>query len=250
MLWKKHNYLNKNIPYIISQDIIEYDIRSAGFNLVKKYKLLDSKKIENLEKLDKKKRQIMIGLYERNDKEFKDALNAAFVEARRLFFEANNLSDDKVLSIKKDAIITTAHCTELTFDNVEFIEKHKYTSYYYINKLEFYVGPTTIDVKGISDEKLKYHNDYMIDFLFKIFKMIETRPTDIVIKNLKDFSFHYKNKTLDIGYYRELNKDSLFKLNRNLLNTMIGMIDLDSVEDIDIRYNYIHYIVPLVNLLT
>lgn len=249
MLWKKHNYLDKTIPYIISKDIIEYDIKSAGFNLVKKYKLLDDKKIDTLEKSDKKKRQILIGLYERNDKDFKHTLNDAFVDARRLFFEANELCSNDVLSIKKDAIITTKHCTELIFDNVEFVEKHKYTSYYYINKLEFYVGPTTLDIKGISDDKLIYHRDYMIDFLFKIFKMIETHSDDIVIKNIKEFSYHYKNRTLDIGYYRELNKDSLFKLNYELLNTMVGMVELDSVDDVDIQYNYIHYIVPLINIL-
>jgi len=31
-LFKKHFYLNKNIEYLISNEIIEYDIKSAGFN--------------------------------------------------------------------------------------------------------------------------------------------------------------------------------------------------------------------------
>jgi hypothetical protein len=233
----------------VSQEIIEYDIKSAGFNLIKKYKLLNDKKIEHLESLDKKKRQIMIGLYEKNDKELKKNLNLAFVDARRIFFESNNLQDDDILSIKKDAIITTKRCDKLIFDNVEFVEKHIYTSYYYINKFEFYLGTTGIDVKGINDEKLELHKDFMLDFLFKIFKMMETTSREIIIKNIKEFSYYYKTKQLEIGYYRELNKDSLFKLHHTLLKTMVGVVDTDDVSDIDINYNFMHYIIPIINLL-
>jgi len=249
MLWEKHNYLNKSVPYIVSQEIIEYDIKSAGFNLIKKFKLLSESKIKHLESLDKKKRQIMIGLYEKNDKDLKKSLNNAFVEARRIFFESNNLVDEDILSIKKDAIITTRRCDKLVFDNIEFVEKHIYTSYYYINKFEFYLSTDSIDVKGINDDKLKLHKDYMLDFLFKIFKMMETTSRDIVIKNIKEFSYYYKTRQLEIGYYRELNKDSLFKLNISLMKTMVGVIDTDDITDIDINYNFIHYIIPIINLL-
>lgn len=249
MLWERHNYLNKTIPYIVSRDIVEYDIQSAGFNLIKRYKLLNDSKIQYLDGLDKKKRQIMIGLYEKNDKELKTNLNNAFVEARRLFFESNNLDADDVISIKKDAIITTKRCYNTTFDNIEFIEKNVYTSYFYLNKFEFYIGLNSIDVKGIHDDKLELHKEYMLDFLFKIFKMFETTSRDIIIKNIKDFSYYYKNRYLEIGYYRELNKDSLFKLNKMLLENMIGVIDTDDIDSIDINYNFMHYVIPIVNLI-
>ena len=65
MLYEKHNYLNKDIEYLISREIIEYDIKSAGFNLIKQYKLLDDAKILHLESLSKKQRQITIGLYQK-----------------------------------------------------------------------------------------------------------------------------------------------------------------------------------------
>lgn len=248
-LYEKHNYLNKDIDYLISREIIEYDIKSAGFNLVKKYGLLDEKKIQHLESLNREQRHIAIGLYQRNDNEFKEALNEKFVEIRRLFFQSNNLSSDDILSIKKDAIVTLRVCDNLEFDNILFVPKNTYTSYFYMNKFEFYLGDDILDIKGISDEKLKLHEDYMVDFLKKILKMLEISSRRQTIMNLKEFINYYKNKQLHYGYYRELNRDSLFKLNKSFLHDLVGMTDFTKIEDIDISYNYMNYLVPIMNIL-
>lgn len=248
-LYEKHNYLNKNIEYLISNEIIEYDMKSAGFNIIKKFNLLDDNKISHLESLPKEKRQVTIGMYQKNNKAFAEELNAKFVEMRKLFFDANSLLDDDVLSIKKDAIITTKRCYNTIFDNVEFAEKHIYTSYYYLSKYELYVGPTKIDFKGISDDKLKYHEDYMLDFLFRLFKLIETGSRKQIISNLIQFADYYKRRELDIGYYRELNSDSLFRLNRTFIGDLVGAQQVENVDNIDISYNYMKFIVPLIRLM-
>lgn len=249
-LYEKHNYLNKDIEYLINQEITEYDIKSAGFNLIKKYKLLDQKKIQHLESLDKKRRQITIGLYQKDNKEFKESLNEKFVEIRKMFFEANDIKDDEVLSIKKDAIVTLKKCFNTTFDNIEFVDKNVYSSYFYINKFEFYVNDKRLDLKGISDEKLKLHEPYMIDFLYKIFRLLEMNTNKkYIIDNLREFISFYKDKRLHIGYYRELNKDSLYKLDKEFLNDYIGVEYTKTLEGIDISYNYLRIIIPIVNIL-
>lgn len=248
-LYEHHNYLNKNVEYLISNEIIEYDMRSAGFNIIKKFKLLDDKRISHLESLPKQRRQITIGMYQQNNKDFAKALNEKFVEMRRLFFEANSLDDDDVLSIKKDAIITTKRCYNTIFDNVEFAEKHMYTSYYYISKFEIYVGPEKIDMKGISDEKLKLHEDYMLDFLFRFLKLVETGSRKQIVGNLVQFADFYKRRELEVGYYRELNSDSLYKFNKNFIGDLIGFQNVNSVDNIDISFNYMKFIVPLIKLL-
>lgn len=251
LLYEKHNYLNKDISYLVSNEIIEYDISSAGFNLSKRYHLLPVDKLDFLESLDKKQRQIQLGLYQRSDESFKEKLNEKFVQIRKEFFEANNVQDDEVLSIKKDAIIMLRHCNTTEFDNVIFRDKHKYTSYYYINKFEFYVSSDGLDVKGIIDEKLALHKDYMLDFLFRFFKMMEqTSSKKKIINDLTDFSYYYKNKKLMVGYYRELNQDSFFKLNQKFLGDLLGVNDgTPDIDEIDISYNYMKYIVPLINIL-
>jgi len=250
MLYEKHNYLNKNIEYLINTEITEYDIKSAGFNIIKRYKMLSDDIIERLESMDKKRRQISIGLYQKNDPDFKEELNAKFVEVRKIFFEANELHDDEVLSIKKDAVITLKKCHNTTFDNIEFVDKNNYTSYFYINKYEFYVNDKQLDLKGISDSKLELHKKYMIDFLYKIFRLFETNSNKkYIIDNLREFISFYKDKRLHIGYYRELNNDSLFKIDTLLANEFKGLEHTKSLDRIDISYNYLKYIVPIMNIL-
>jgi hypothetical protein len=249
-LYEKHLYLNKNIDYLISNEIVEYDIQSAGFNLLKKYKLVDENKIKHLESLDKKTRQVQIGLYIKYDKELGKKLNIKFVEIRKWFFEQNNLQDDEVLSIKKDAIMTLRRCLNTELDNIKFVEKNIYTSYYHINNKEFYYNKDVVHVKGIDDELLKLHEEYMLDFLYNFFKMNEISKKKKVIELIKDFSYYYKAKKLEIGYYRELSNQSLFRLNDVYYNkNVMGVHDIGDVNKLDIGYNYFNYIVPLISIL-
>lgn len=248
MLYERHNFLNKNIPYLVSRDIVEYDIQSAGLNLMKYFHLIDDATITHLESLDKKHRVVEIGLLQRKNKELVKLLNEKFVEIRRMFFDANHIKDDEVLAIKKDAIITLRRCTECQFGNVIFVEKNVYTSYFNMNGCEFYVGEDVLDVKGISDDKLRHHKQYMLDFLYSIFKMMETTSTKRVAKNIKDFADYYKSRALDIGYYRELNQESMFRTNEIWNDKPLYIEDPGDVNLLNIGYNYIRYVIPLINL--
>lgn len=248
-LYERHNYLNKDIEYIISSEIIEYDIKSAGFNLIKENKLVDEKIINEIEKMNKKERQIKIGLLQREDSDLKEKLNKAFVEIRRRFIEANKLEDEDILSIKKDAIITLRKCHKTIFGGIEFIEKNKYTSYLYLNKMEFYIGKDKVDVKGISDELLELHKEYMLDFIYNFTKTLETSERNYSIKVLMDFARYYKERELQAGYYRELSKDSFYRYKDTIMDFSLGIKNVDDVYDIDISYNYMHYIIPLMNIL-
>jgi hypothetical protein len=248
-LYEKHNYLNKDISFLISNEIVEYDIKSAGFNLTKKFKLLDEEKISYLESLDKKRRQVQLGLYQKEEKEFGKRLNQAFVEIRKWFFENNNVNDQDVLSIKKDAIVMLRRCVNTELDNIIFVEKNIYTSYYYLNEKEFYYNKDIIHVKGISDDLLELHKKYMLDFLFTFFQMNELSSRKKVIELVRDFAFYYKGRQLDIGYYRELNNQSLFRTYDKLFKYPIGIKHVGEEYDIDISYNYIKYLIPLISIL-
>ena len=125
------------------------------------------------------------------------------------------------------------------------MKARRYEFYYYFNS---YNQEEKLDVKGISDDKLTLHKDYMIDFLFNIFKMFEVSPHSRIIKELIDFSYYYKRRDLEIGYYRELNSDSLFHLYTKFNKDMIGIQYTDDIKNVDISFNYLRYIVPLIKI--
>ncbi len=185
MLYERHNYTNKNIDFIISTEIIEYDMVSAGLNICKEFKLIPEDAIRELEELPKKLRVIRLGLYQKTHKELVKQINEGFKEARKRFFEANNITNDDVISIKKDAIFVTKRCKVKQFGYLKFEEKNVYTSYYRLDDKEFYFNNKKgIDIKGISDDLLSYHSDYMLKFLHRFFYMNETARTKITIENL------------------------------------------------------------------
>lgn len=247
-LYEHDKYRNINIPYLISNEIIEYDISSAGYNISKYYKLLDDSTLDRLGRMEKKHRHIQIGLLCRDNPEYNEKLKQAFVNIRKEFFIANNIVDDDVLSIKKDAIFLLKGVNNTTFGNVEFVEKNIYTSYYYINKKEFYSSMNKLDVKGISDENLEPHREYLLDFMHSIFKMAETTDSKYVIKELSAFIDAYKSRQLDTEYYRELNDDGLFRLHNTYIGFPLGLEYIGDDNQINISYNFMNYIRPLIEI--
>lgn len=251
MLYKRDNYLNKNIEYLFNTEIIEYDMKQAGYNLCKYYNLLPEDTIKTLDKVNKHHKRILLGLIQRKDKEFRKKLKDAFSDMRELFFKANNIEEDEVLSIKKDAIFVFKHCEITQFDNVLFVPKNIYTSYLYVDRKELYYNKNTLDVKGINDELLKYHKNGMLEFLNHVFLMMETyNNSKRINKFLKDFSYLYRTKDLPIEFYREFNTNSCFHLFDKELKKEIYFSDLgdEYVDKIDISYNYLNIIRPILNI--
>lgn len=249
-LYTKDTYLNKSIEYLCNEEIYEYDISSAGYNISMYYNLLPQEMVDKLANMeDKHKRHVAIGIYQRGNKEYRDNLKQKFVETRKMFFEANELRDEDILSIKKDAIFTFKPCNITQFENINFSLKNFYTSYYYLSKYEFYYSKDTLDIKGISDVHLLRHKDYMLDFLHELFKSMElSTKIKRSIKYLMEFRDYYVNKDLDVGYYRELNDKSLF-LTMDSDGEYIYTPEAVNKSNIIPAFNYINYIMPLSQIL-
>lgn len=254
-LYEKDLYVNKDIECIIDIPIIEYDIKQAGYNLTKYYKLLPEDKIKELSSLSKENKRIKLGIFQRNNDVFKESLKKAFVNIRKEFFEANNIYPEEVISIKKDALFITRQLQNTEFGNVEFVKKNKYTSYYNLNKLELYYNSKTkkLDAKGISDDLLDTHKGYLMEFLADIFDMNEKDPSmETSAKFLVEFANEYKNRELPIEFYREFNRTCKYKTNITLMNMNVHLDRLteesDFINNLDISYNYKNIIMPLIRL--
>lgn len=207
----KSTWLNPNIEYLFNDDIIEYDIYDAGFSLIQQYQLLPPEKIKELERIPKGiQRHIQVGVLQRDDKEFSKRLTEKFTEVRALFMMMNQLKDDSIISVKKDAIYTIGKVKRTTFGKVKFMEKNHYSSYIRfpdITNLELYYGENGIDVKGMGDAAVNRHRLYMLEFLRKTIKSIEEQDSSVKRKFMRFFN-QYKFDELDEEFYIEFNNVS------------------------------------------
>lgn len=223
-LAKKTVFLNKDIKLISNSEIIEYDMRNAGFSLIKKYRMLPDSKIKELEKLGKKEtvfdkkygkheRDIEIGKLQRKDSNLSDKLKVAFTMERERFLEMNQISENEIISIKKDAFfISSAKCIHGEIDEfINFRKKNRYTSYLYIKPFEIYFKKgELLEIKGMGDEAYEKHKDYMIHFIYTILQKLETQELSSVLNYFRRFIDSYKGYELDTEYYRIFDNQSKF----------------------------------------
>lgn len=204
----KTNWKNPNINYLFNEEIIEYDIRDAGFSLIKEYKLLPPDIIYELEKLGKgEERHIAIGKIQKDNKQLVTDLNNKFAEIRSIFININKLTDNDIISVKKDAIYTIGSCRRVNFGLIHFIPKNRYTSYIRfpeIQNLELYYSDTQLDIKGMGDNAVNSHRLYMLDFLRQVIQLIENHDSKAK-RFMMNFINQYKRHEIEDEYYLEFN---------------------------------------------
>ena len=218
-LYKRMNYL-LDIPYVTSSFITEYDLSKANISALKYAGYLSDDDYSFLYNANKLYREIYIGNLEKRDKNLTKIKQHGIEEARRLFFEANKLQDHEVLSIKNDAIfVIGTKQLQTQFGIFDFKRKNVYSFFMSTkNRLEIYYyydpvgGNEIFDVKGINDSVLHVHQDYMISFLCQIFYMLQTTTIDDTIRFYNEFYENFINRRLDVGYYREFNAISKFRV--------------------------------------
>lgn len=203
----KSVYFNPNIQYLFNNEIVEYDMKEAGFSIIKAYKLLSGSEIKTLEGISQRERLYAIGMHQKTNRELAKQLSEKFAEIRSVFISANKLSDSQIISVKKDAIYTIGECRYLKFNGIEFIPKHRYSSYLRLatpGQTEFYFNEGKITVKGMGDSAVNRHRLYMMEVVRKFMSEMETKNLSIK-RYLKNFVDMYRRKQLDDEYYVEFN---------------------------------------------
>lgn len=226
----KSTWLNPNIEYLFNNEIIEYDMKDAGFTIVKFYKLVPPEEIKRLERLEKGERNRAIGKLQIGNKELSKALSDKFAEMRTLFVSANKLTDDDIISVKKDAIFTIGPCQQIKFGKVEFSAKNRYSSYLRLTEnmnIELYYADGEIDVKGIGDHGINRHRLYFLTFFQKLFSDLESKNVSLK-RYIKKFVDDYKGGNLDPEFYVEFNNMS---------------------RDVNPMYNFQKVIIPIIQLI-
>lgn len=224
----KSTWYNPAVEYIFNREIIEYDMKDAGISIIQHFKLLDEDVISELLTMEKTERHINIGKLRGKDRELSKILNDKFSEMRSIFISENNLTDDKIICVKNDAIYTIGSQSRLQFGKVEFIKKNIYSSYVrFVDNMniEVFYG-RSMDIKGIGEVNLDKHRLYMLMFIGKIVSYLEGKNASLK-RYLRSFVDQYKQKELDDGYYIEFNNMS------SIINPM---------------YNYQKVLIPLIQI--
>ena len=216
-LYERSDY-TANISYLHNTLIYELDIHKANISILLSKGLISQNLYDALYNAERTKRQVFIGRLQKNPS-IALALKEGIREAKRLLVETNNIQDFEILSIKNDAVYVIGRMPQITkFGLIDFRCKNVYTGFYKVQNLELYYLYNTIDksenlsVKGINDDKLVQHNDYMIRYLKDLFYTIQCEGIEQAIRLHKKFYLKYINKDLDIGFYRRFRSTSDYYL--------------------------------------
>lgn len=247
-LSSKTYYTNKYIEYLVNVYIREYDIRKAGPSALLVGGCITRQQFDFLCGLPRDVRQIRTGLLIKQHPEYEDIKKKIIEESRQQFLDCNELLESDILSIKNDAIYVIKKVPTTTiFQNglIEFVPKNVYTSYYRYNRTEMYyfgdiiLNKEQIDIKNISDINVAKHGEFMLDFLFYLFNLAQTSPVSDVINTLQNMMNDYISLSLPIGYYREFNARSEFKMNISEFTDFYAAYLPDNTDKnlLDINYN-------------
>lgn len=244
------NWLNKDIEYLKNVNITEYDLASGGLSVIKEYELLPKDKIAKLDAMDKQTKNITIGKLQIKLKNLSKNMVIGFGLARQLFVDTNQIPDDNILAIKKDALFLI-NCEGIDgnlTDNLTFRPKNTYSSYMYINRKEFYFSSSTreMDIKGFSEDVKSAQKDYLFADFARFMLISEKGNYDQLISQLTEYQIKYLDKKLPLETYRNIDT-GLFTYTLNGFDS--EFVDESFIDDLDISYNYINYVLPMIQLL-
>lgn len=248
----KQNYLTST--RYISGRIVEYDLKSANISVLKNRDIITNEDYEKLKNLPKDIREKEIGLREKADPSIYTEIQLGIREAKLLLSEQNNLDEEQIVRIANDALYINSPL-DLKFtkfgEYIEFKHKSEYDIYCNLNGIiifcKFSDDNIHIDVKGLGDNS-NLHQDYMVYTIMYTIALLERSSVVDAIQYLNEICEQYIHRQLPIGYYREFNSQSLYRIIYNIVGgtfekpyiTNVAMNCLSDVDIsvVDINYNY------------
>ena len=207
------------IDCLIDTQIREYDITKANISILTEKGFLSNEQYQKLLLSNKLDREIYVGKLIGSNPEASKALSDGVLESKSLFFDYNQISDNDVLEIDNDAVYLIGNRPvqiQQVTPYVYFRLSSTYTSFYTVRRIRYYYYANRIsqienlDIKGIGDTAIELHKQYMIDFLKELFYVAQFEGIPQAISLLSGFYQNYCSRSLDIGYYRNLNSQSMF----------------------------------------
>ena len=195
--------------------ITEYDIEHANISIMLDINYINEKTYKEMEKMDKKKRVVKVGLMMKEDRNLYNLLQTGFNKYIDLFIINNKIETSNILEINHDAIWLIGRLPKiLEFNKIRFIQKNKFTSLYQCNIKK---APIQFFYDSEKDKiKTRGFNNETSDLLDKIKEILldkEFGDEDSVYTKL-----HQLNKEVKKNKYEEMVNNIK---NTTILNRMI-----------------------------
>lgn len=246
-LWERINY-RSDIHFVLDNCIREYDITKANISVLRDANILSESQYDYLLHCPKLEREVIIGKMQGSNPEITKILKAGIANARKVFMESNGIQDSEILAIRNDSITIFGNRPIINLDiseRVKFRESGVYTSFFHINAIDLYyfydrvAQVERLDVKGLGDSGVSVHKDYMLDFITELLYCAQVDGVKYAIQLLQKVYSNYIERSLSIGYYRELNPGSKYKMHSSF--SLYDQIYADNLTEYDKRYIDISY---------
>jgi len=234
------NELYKRTLYTIKakwliHEIFEYDITKANISILLQYGYISPKEFEMYSQMNKLQRQIAIGRLQQNPM-YSNAINRGFEEARKSLIAVNDIREDDIVSIKKDALYVLRRLNITDFTNIHFTLRGTYSIFLNCMGLEIYffwderTDDYDIQIKGINDDKLYLHEAFM-SIICDILRYVQQGDLQSAMSYITEIRERYNSKDFPIECYREFNSNSSYRL----IGRNFGVSDLTEEEKISLR---------------
>ena len=201
-MYTKTLWMNPDNEYVINQNIVEYDMQSASLSVSRRFHLLDDKLLDQLSRMPKEKRTKLIGLTQRDDKEFSENMINGVLRTRKEFIEKNKLDEDTIIALHSDALMfIQKHPVHDNIDGVPFIKKNEWTSYIRYDRLEMFYNNGIIDYKGIPKQMLQQHTLGICQYMLQIFALLEDNDREAMLHYINRFQRMYLQDKFPEYYY-------------------------------------------------
>ena len=220
-IYDRINYTTR-LPYIVNSFIREYDLSKANISSLLYERRISDNEYREFYNMDKIYREIKIGMMIKNDLSIYKSIRNGIQHAKKLLIEANSIGENEIVSIKNDAIFVYGRELHNTnFPPFIFKEKNVYTIFMKLCNLEIYYGDcnnidgtvsTNIDIKGISDNKIKLHQNGMLDIICDVCYMVPRERPSVILNHLTLLYNKFIHKQLPINYYRSFDSNSDFSI--------------------------------------
>jgi hypothetical protein len=257
-LWRKSQWINPSILALRSETIREYDLADAGMSVVRSGRLLPARRVSELEALPKAERVVAVGRICAVTPGLAEALNEGIASARKLFLEANSMSEDDVLAVRRDAVSTiNLRADALEFGEYHWRQKAKWSSYLRLERsrrrteLLWSSWDHKMDVKGVPREAKEACTGGILADLSRLISQWESLSPERWLPTLARYRGKYVRMELLAESYRELNDAHCFRLKLRWVGDELCLLELGDeslLQEVDPYFNYVHLIAPLVAL--